>query len=631
VIPPQPPPDDSIIVVPNPAATALVGATQPYRAIGNVTSNPYTASWSSSNTAVATVASASGTETTATCVAAGDANINVSVTGIAGATPTVLHCVTSIPTGTINLSDCASGTFDSGWRTMSSGAYTINFPSCTTAWTAGVDETVPAAVTKVTIVGKTTVNCTGASGTSAFACTATDSTRIQDSFQSATPLMKFTMGAAAFRITGMTIEGGADTTPKNPAMMQISGAGGNPNFRFDHSHLRVDNYTSGTYMDFIRVFTIYGVMDHDIFNMAVTANAVDVFNGADGDGYGDHVWGSSSNLGGDDYIFLEDDIFTAGQISDCAWAGKVVVRNSTSSNQGQYSSAVHNHGTSDRLGRWRGCRVEQAYRNYISSAGANAWLGSNGGVTLGWGNTIAAGYGKLFAGGVPRTDGSTAPANNPPAGWGWCGTSRTGTGSAWDGNSVASTGYPCLDSIGRGKGDVLNGQYWPTTGPIAWPHELLEPTYLFMNTYTVGNVGYLTEGVTQFNRDVYGDCGAAGSVSGCGSAFDGSAGTGYGTLAARPASCKAGPGGTFGVSPTGSYGVGYWATDQNTLYVCTSANTWTGVYTPYTYPHPLTTTMLLAAPFDWTPVIWIALLVLAVAIYFLRKPIARRFKKGPDA
>ena len=58
------------------------------------------------------------------------------------------------------------------------------------------------------------------------------------------------------------------------------------------------------------------------------------------------------------------------------------------------------------------------------------------------------------------------------------------------------------------------------------------------------------------------------------------------------------------------------------------------MYTPYAYPHPLTLQMVTAeaAPFDWTPVIWIALLVLAVAIYFLRKPIIKRFaKKGPDA
>lgn len=73
--------------------------------------------------------------------------------------------------------------------------------------------------------------------------------------------------------------------------------------------------------------------------------------------------------------------------------------------------------------------------------------------------------------------------------------------------------------------------------------------------------------------------------------FDGTAGVGCGTLAARPATCTT--------------GVGYWATDQScsdltglvgvdpatpiagTLYKCTATDTWTAYYQPYTYPHPL--------------------------------------------
>jgi hypothetical protein len=66
---------------------------------------------------------------------------------------------------------------------------------------------------------------------------------------------------------------------------------------------------------------------------------------------------------------------------------------------------------------------------------------------------------------------------------------------------------------------------------------------------------------------------------------------GCGTLASLPVTC--------------TIGVGYWATNQScsnltgmvgknpsspisgTLYKCTSTNTWTAYYTPYTYPHPL--------------------------------------------
>jgi hypothetical protein len=73
--------------------------------------------------------------------------------------------------------------------------------------------------------------------------------------------------------------------------------------------------------------------------------------------------------------------------------------------------------------------------------------------------------------------------------------------------------------------------------------------------------------------------------------FDGTNGVGVGELANRPKTCTT--------------GVGYWATNQSTndptemigvnpvtpisgtLYKCTSTNTWTTYYQPYTYPHPL--------------------------------------------
>jgi hypothetical protein len=78
------------------------------------------------------------------------------------------------------------------------------------------------------------------------------------------------------------------------------------------------------------------------------------------------------------------------------------------------------------------------------------------------------------------------------------------------------------------------------------------------------------------NREFYQQFGTYGETG----TFDGTRGVGQGLLSARPATCTAGPGGN-------TPGVGYWATDTNTLYVCTATNAWSVYYRPYTYPHPL--------------------------------------------
>jgi len=57
------------------------------------------------------------------------------------------------------------------------------------------------------------------------------------------------------------------------------------------------------------------------------------------------------------------------------------------------------------------------------------------------------------------------------------------------------------------------------------------------------------------------------------SSFNGSVGIGVGLLSARPSS---------GLTA----GVGYWATDTQTLYRATNSTTWETYYVPYAYPHP---------------------------------------------
>jgi hypothetical protein len=136
----------------------------------------------------------------------------------------------------------------------------------------------------------------------------------------------------------------------------------------------------------------------------------------------------------------------------------------------------------------------------------------------------------------------------------------------------------------------------------------LEPLYIFGNTgsgrftniavadYSPNQCSLTAPRAADYvvpNRDYYNQTG--GIQISQSAPFNGTSGTGFGTIANRPASCTT--------------GVAYWATDEGgnwnstngaandgKMYICTSTNTWTARYggysgntsgTPYMYPHPL--------------------------------------------
>ena len=167
----------------------------------------------------------------------------------------------------------------------------------------------------------------------------------------------------------------------------------------------------------------------------------------------------------------------------------------------------------------------------------------------------------------------------------------------------------CMDQPARGAGalvtgndgfaPLINGFLSPVILSLGKPgavNQVLDPIYEFADSTSGGATmnGGVAAGTNLIiaNRDYYQESVNQAAQTSQTSPFDGTSGTGHGTLANRPATCTT--------------GVGYYATDQgnwNTsgvnfpgqnfsqgqLFVCASPNAWTLRYTPYAYPHPLIT------------------------------------------
>lgn len=421
-----------------------------------------------------------------------------------------------------------------------------------------------------------------------------------------------TTAGKTYRLTGITFsKNGSSSTSFNGALRL---AGNSSKFRLDHMHSAWSNHGKQITLS----GCVYGVMDNSVVDLPVggTFNAL-FFDqgtcGGDATNVGNGQWNIATNLGTPNFFYVENTTFNGGTnpagggstvipfVDDCSGGGRFVLRfNSINGAAVQGHATGHSNNPPDRS-----CRAYEVYQNVFGSPSTTSTTNpafdsffNTGGTGVDWGNTVTGFYQQFIHGDVDRTNNITYTQSATPSGWGYCNTSPVGGvagPSNWDGASA----YPCLDSIGRGAGDLLQGSFPNVCDVTAndcansiftgrWPNQAQEPVYEWLNKWQAvpgwtslfwAQIG----GSVSQNRDYYLYTLTWNGSSFTGTAFNGTVGTGSGTLAARPATCTT--------------GVAYWVTNeglwnqsggpQGRLYICGPTDTWSLYYTPYTYPHPL--------------------------------------------
>lgn len=500
------------------------------------------------------------------------------------------------PAPIVNLADCNAATLQAALNAINSDGVTINVPAGNCAWNAKVTYSNNFSLI---LKGQSTIATTESQDSLANPGTFNDTTLITDgrsSVQDALLVLNAPAGKSV-RLTGMSFATGTNFVVNNG---EINVVGSSNQVRIDHNHF------NGLAQLQLNTQAVFGVADHNLFDGGTLA-ARQLGTGPNGD----LDWSTPTLFGSASFIFYENNTFNTQGVAanDCLTGGNFVYRFNTII--GQASTTVNNNGglqthpTGHTPADDRGCRKWEIYKNNVSGGTfAHSFFNvmfASAGTGLFWGNTLPAHVSHPLTLHNMRRNNGTYGQGTQPASWHYCGTSFDGTGSTWDGNTITSIGYPCLDQIGRGIGDLISGQAAAKVNTVlggqTWPRQLLEPLYDWLNPWVNDGSSQFNSyalaqdgGITQ-NVDYYLWCDPA-SNTGC-TVFNGTVGVGSGTLANRPATCTA--------------GVGYWATDQGAwnlsgsggqgeLFKCVSTDTWSLFYVPSTYPHPLVSSTPITGP-----------------------------------
>ncbi len=276
---------------------------------------------------------------------------------------------------------------------------------------------------------------------------------------------------------------------------------------------------------------------------------------------GHTMWSQTMFFDNGTEAYFEDNTFTfnnyyGNDMMDCDRGGRYVFRHNTVT-----GNNIFGHGF-DSLPY--SCLEISAYQNTIDALGkSQAGVLFRGGTGLIYSNILKNSYGgNLLTTNYRSSAGCVALSECPVTGaQPYCGGSNSKDGNV-------TNGWPCFGQVGRGSSPATPGlgssplYQWDNCKTALGCTGTSDQNVV--TVYSVGGGGPdYTLADIQANRDYYD------SVS----PFNGTAGVGIGSLASRPSTCTS--------------GVAYWGTDTNTLYQCSSGNTWSTYYTPYTYPHPL--------------------------------------------
>lgn len=372
-------------------------------------------------------------------------------------------------------------------------------------------------------------------------------------------------------------------------------------------NLRLDNITFDSSLEaccasqsnsLITTDNIFGVIDHNTMASFSSTNMefINYMNSAwkgVGD-YGDNSWSEPSNFGSASLLYLENNLFqeksviceTEAQVNGHEGGGRIVARFNYLNGS---VSGCSNHGT-DSNGRPRGGRQIEFYGNNFICGNAGGCQGAvpvRSGVNIVFSNTLnnrespAHSWFNQYVGlATYRTQGS--PFNGIP--WLDC-------PGPYDHISPSI----CTDQPSRSGGTLLSGV---TPTPTGWTNQVIDPTYEWNDTGYNPVFGNVTDSVgwtLVANTDWYTDNSLGTtkpqtSADNCNASCSpftgiGTQGAGYGRKLQRPTTCT--PFRAYWATDEGSWNTSGNSFGNGNLYICTSTDTWTLSYTPYTYPHPL--------------------------------------------